>query len=115
MAVGIVGVQDRPVAVRELTPPDRLTRAGQRANLVHLIQAPLPAFADQCLDEHRRGCRVVVLQNWNLIGDDMGIWHGVYITFSRQPHKRSNTSVRARRRSPTAPWPRTPASRGRLR
>ena len=73
VAVAIVGVQYGPVAVGQLAPPLRLRRAGYRADRGHLVEAPLPAFADQRLDEYRRGCRVVLLQRRDLVGDDMSI------------------------------------------
>ena len=54
MAVAVMGVQDRLVAVGELAPALRLRTAGQRAELGDLVEAPLPAFALQRLGEDRR-------------------------------------------------------------
>ena len=93
MAVAVVGVQDRPVAVGQLAPALRLRRAGQRAEFGDLVEAPLAALADQRLDEHRRGGRVVVLQRRDLVGDDVRIGHAADITLSRQPHKMRNGRV----------------------
>ena len=64
--------------------------------LVDLVQAPLPALADQGLDKHRGSRRIVVLQGWNLVGDGMGVWHATNVTFFQQLHKRCNTSARVR-------------------
>ena len=102
VAVAVVGVQDGPVAVGELTPALGFAAAGDRAELVHLVQAPLAALADQRLDEHRGRRGVVVLQGRNLVGDDMRVWHAANITFFRQPHKRRNISAGGRRRTATA-------------
>ena len=61
IAVAVVGVQDRLVAVGQLAPALRLSAAGKRAKVGDLVEAPLPAFADQRLGQHRRRRRVVVL------------------------------------------------------
>ena len=60
--VPVVGVQDGPVAVGELAPALRFAAGRKRANLVDLVQTPLPALADQGLDKHRGRRGVVVLQ-----------------------------------------------------
>ena len=53
VSVAVVGAQDGPVAVGQLAPASRLPGTGDRADRGHVVQAPLPAFADQSLDEHR--------------------------------------------------------------
>jgi len=69
----VVGLQDGAIAVGQLAPALRFAAAGDRAELVHLVQAPLPAFTDQRLDQDRRGSRVVILKWRNLVGDDVRI------------------------------------------
>ena len=90
VAVAVVGAQDRLVAVGQLAPALRLRAAGERPEFGDLVEAPLPALADQRLGQDRRGGRVVVLQLRDLVGDDMRIWHGLDITFSRQSHNSRN-------------------------
>ena len=90
MAVAVVGVQDRLIAVGQLTPALRLGAAGERAEFDDLVEAPLAALADQRLGEYRRRRGVVVLQRWDLVGDDVRVWHAADITVSRQPHKIRN-------------------------
>ena len=90
VAESIVSAQDRPVALSQLAPALRLPGAGDRADRGHVVQTPLPALADQRLDENRRRSRVVLLQRRHLVTDDMGIWHAANITFFLQPHKRCN-------------------------
>jgi len=85
--VPVVRVQDRDVAVRELTPALRDPAAAERTDLVDLVDTPLPAFADEGLGERREGGGVVVLQRRDLIGHDMGIGHVPTITLLRQSHK----------------------------
>ena len=51
--IAVVGVQDRLVAIGQLAPALCLPAAGQRAELGDLVEAPLPAFADQRLGQHR--------------------------------------------------------------
>ena len=62
VSVAVVGAQDGPVAVGQLAPALGLPGAGDRADRGHLVQAPLPAFADQSLDKNRGRRRVVLLQ-----------------------------------------------------
>src|ERR1700689_1351071 len=90
VTVAVVGAQDRPVALGQLAPALGLPRAGNRADRGHLIQTPLPAFADQRLDKDRRRCRVGLLQEWDLVDDGMSVWHATNVTFFLQPHKRCN-------------------------
>ncbi|CAM5674980.1 hypothetical protein MAUB1S_00030 [Mycolicibacterium aubagnense] len=100
VAVAVVCVQDRDIAVRELTPALRDPAATEGADLVDLVDAPLPAVADQGLGKRREGGGVVVLQRRNLVRDDMRITHALTITLFLQPHKnciyqrwRTTTSV----------------------
>jgi hypothetical protein len=73
VTVVVVGMQDGPVAVGELTPTLGFAAAGDRPHFVHLFQAPLAALTDEGFDKHG-GCRGVVVLQWrNLVGDDMGI------------------------------------------
>ena len=53
VAVAVVGVQDRLVAIGQLAPALRLPAARQRAELGDLVEAPLPAFADQRVGQDR--------------------------------------------------------------
>ena len=53
VAVAVVGVQDRLIAVGQLAPALRLRAAGECAELGDLVEAPLTALADQRLGEHR--------------------------------------------------------------
>ena len=75
VAGAVVCAQDRTMAIGELAPPLRLLRAGQRAELGDLVEAPLPALADQRLDQHRRGGGVVILERRSLVGDDVCVGH----------------------------------------
>ena len=73
VSVAVVGAQDGPVAAGQLAPALRLLGAGNGADRGHVVQAPLPAFADQRLDEYRGRCRVVLRQGRDLVDDDMSI------------------------------------------
>ena len=94
VAVTVMSPQDRAIALSQLAPALGLPRPGDRADGRHVVHAPLPALADQRLDEHRRRGWVVLLQRRHLVADDMGIWHVVNITFFLQPHKRCNAQRR---------------------
>lgn len=76
----VVGVQHGAVAVGELTPALSLRASRERAQRGDLVEAPLPAFANQRLDEHRRGGRVVVLERRDLVGDDVRVGHTGSVT-----------------------------------
>src|SRR6202042_979767 len=90
VAIAVVGAQDGPVALGQLAPALGLPGAGNGADRGHLVQAPLTAFADQRLDKDRGRCRVVLLQERDLVDDGMSIWHATNVTFFLQPHKRCN-------------------------
>ena len=53
MPVTVMGMQHRPVAIGEITPPLGGSSAGDRPELADLVEAPLSALADERLDEHR--------------------------------------------------------------
>ena len=77
----VVRVQHRPVAVGEFTPALRLRASGEGTQLGDLVEPPPATLADQRLGEDRRGRGVVILQRWNLIGDDVRVCHPPTVTF----------------------------------
>jgi hypothetical protein len=76
----VVGVQHRAVAVGEFTPALGLRAARERPELGDLVEAPPPALADQRFGEHRRGRRVVVLEQRDLVGDGVRVGHTRSVT-----------------------------------
>ena len=53
IAVPVVGMQHRTVAVGKIAPALSGDPAGQRTEFGDLLKAPTPALANQCFDEHR--------------------------------------------------------------
>lgn len=113
VTVAVVGVQDGPVAIGELAPALRLAAGRQGADLVHLVQAPLPSLANQGLDEHRRGGGVVVFQGGTWLVTTWVSDMGSMLHFSDSCTRAVMISAGARRRSPTVLASRSRATRGR--
>ena len=77
VAVAVMGVQDRHVAVGQVAPALRGGTAGQRAEFGDLVHTPSPALADEGLHQHRRGRGIVVEQRGYLVGHDVRIRHSL--------------------------------------